>query len=152
MSHLDEQGQARMVDVGGKTPTDRVAVAESFVALEEGTRAAFFGGHLPKGDAVAVARVAAIQAVKQTSALIPLCHPLDISSVTVDIGEAGDGVRIVVTVSTTGRTGVEMEALTGAAVGALTVYDMVKGIERGAVIGPVQLLSKTGGVRGDWAR
>ena len=152
LTHLDETGSARMVDVGAKAPSDRQAVAEAVVILSKSTRAALFEGSLPKGDATAVARVAAIQAAKRTADLIPLCHPLALSSVTVEIEEIDVGARLVVTVATTDRTGVEMEALTGASVGALTIYDMVKGIERGAEIGPVRLLRKSGGASGEWQR
>jgi len=152
LTHLDETGSARMVDVGGKAPSDRQAVAEAVVILTKSTRAALFEGSLPKGDATAVARVAAIQAAKRTADLIPLCHPLALSSVTVEIEEIEVGARLVVTVATTDRTGVEMEALTGASIGALTIYDMVKGIERGAEIGPVRLLRKSGGASGKWER
>jgi cyclic pyranopterin phosphate synthase len=152
LTHLDETGSARMVDVGAKAPSDRQAVAEAVVILSKSTRAALFEGSLPKGDATAVARVAAIQAAKRTADLIPLCHPLALSSVTVEIEEIDVGARLVVTVATTDRTGVEMEALTGASVGALTIYDMVKGIERGAEIGPVRLLRKSGGASGEWER
>lgn len=113
---------------------------------------ALMDGSLPKGDAAAVARVAAIQAAKRTADLIPLCHPLRLSAVEVAIEEVESGVRLTVTVRTTDRTGVEMEALTGASVGALTIYDMVKGIERGAEIGPVRLLRKSGGASGKWER
>lgn len=141
-----------MVDVGGKPTTDRQATAEAFVALKDATRAALFSASLPKGDAAAVARVAAIQAAKRTSDLIPLCHPLSLSAVSVDVEEVASGARVVVTVRTTGRTGVEMEALTGAAVGALTIYDMVKAVQRGAEIGPVRLLAKSGGSSGEWER
>ncbi len=152
LTHLDETGSARMVDVGAKAPSDRQAVAEAVVILSKSTRAALFEGSLPKGDATAVARVAAIQAAKRTADLIPLCHPLALSSITVEIEEVDVGARLVVTVTTTDRTGVEMEALTGASVGALTIYDMVKGIERGAEIGPVRLLRKSGGASGEWKR
>ncbi len=152
LSHLDERGDARMVDVGAKTTTDREAVAEAVVVLSEATLRALMDGSLPKGDAAAVARVAAIQAAKRTADLIPLCHPLRLSAVEVAIEEVESGVRLTVTVRTTDRTGVEMEALTGASVGALTIYDMVKGIERGAEIGPVRLLRKSGGASGKWER
>lgn len=141
-----------MVDVGGKERTDREAVAEAVVTLTEGTRRALFDGALPKGDAVAVARVAAIQAAKRSADLIPLCHPLALSAVEVAIEAIESGARVVATVRTTDRTGVEMEALTAASVGALTIYDMVKGIERGAEIGPVRLLAKSGGRSGEWTR
>ena len=152
LSHLDERGNARMVDVGAKTTTDREAVAEAVVVLSEPTLRALMDGSLPKGDAAAVARVAAIQAAKRTADLIPLCHPLRLSAVEVAIEEVESGVRLTVTVRTTDQTGVEMEALTGASVGALTIYDMVKGIERGAEIGPVRLLRKSGGASGKWER
>ncbi len=152
LSHLDERGNARMVDVGAKATTDREAVAEAVVVLSEATLRALMDGSLPKGDAAAVARVAAIQAAKRTADLIPLCHPLPLSAVEVDIEEIEVGIRLTVTVRTTDRTGVEMEALTGASVGALTIYDMVKGLERGAEIGPVRLLRKSGGASGIWER
>lgn len=152
LSHLDERGNARMVDVGAKASTDREAVAEAVVVLSEATLRALMDGSLPKGDAVAVARVAAIQAVKRTADLIPLCHPLLLSAVEVDIEQIDSGVRLTVTVRTTDRTGVEMEALTGVSVGALTIYDMVKGLERGVEIGPVRLLRKSGGASGTWER
>ncbi len=152
LTHLDEHGNARMVDVGAKASTDREAVAEAFVILSEPTRIALFDGTLPKGDAIAVARVAAIQAAKRTAELIPLCHPLALSAVEVGIDQVDVGVRLVVTVRTTDRTGVEMEAVTGASVGALTLYDMVKGLERGAEIGPIRLLRKSGGASGRWER
>ncbi|MCJ7726520.1 MAG: cyclic pyranopterin monophosphate synthase MoaC [Acidimicrobiia bacterium] len=152
LTHLDDEGRARMVDVGGKPPTDRQATAEALILLEPATRKALFSGGLPKGDARAVARVAAIQGVKRTSDLVPLCHPIPLTGVDVDISETPDGARIEVTVRTTAPTGVEMEAMTGAALGAITIYDMVKGIDRGAQIGPVRLLAKSGGKSGVWTR
>jgi len=152
LSHFDDSGAARMVDVGAKAVTDREAVAEAVVRLSTETRALLFGGELPKGDAVAVARVAAIQAAKRTADLIPLCHPLPLSAVDVEIAEQEEGVRITATVRTTGRTGVEMEALTAASVGALAIYDMVKGVERGATVEHIRLLSKRGGSSGEWSR
>ncbi|MCB2224451.1 MAG: cyclic pyranopterin monophosphate synthase MoaC [Actinobacteria bacterium] len=152
LSHLDDEGRARMVDVGGKPATDRAATAEAVVALAPPTKAALFEGSLPKGDARAVARVAAIQAVKRTSDLVPLCHPIPLTGVDVEVTEVDEGARIEVTVRTTAPTGVEMEAMTGAALGAITIYDMVKGIDRGAVIGPVRLLAKSGGRSGAWER
>lgn len=152
LPHLDDSGDARMVDVGDKEPTRRKAVAEAHVALSPTALAAFTDGTLPKGDAAAVARVAAVMAVKRTPELVPLCHPLSVSSVDVDVEPTDSGVRVQVTVTTTDRTGVEMEALTGAAVGALTVYDMTKALDRGAEIGPVRLLHKSGGKSGTWER
>ena len=152
LTHLDREGNAHMVDVGSKEVTDRRAVAEATVLLGAATRKALFAGDLPKGDAAALARVAAIQAAKRTSELIPLCHPLPLSSVAVSIEQIESGARVTVTVTTSARTGVEMEAMTAAAVAALTIYDMVKGLERGAEIGPVRLLHKFGGASGEWAR
>ena len=152
LSHLDESGAARMIDVGAKPSTARVAVAEALVEMSTAVRDRFADGDLPKGDAAAVARVAAIQATKKTADLIPLCHPLSIDGVDVRIEPIETGIRIEVSVRTHGPTGVEMEALSGAAVGALTVYDMVKGLERAVRIGPVQLLEKRGGKSGDWTR
>jgi len=152
LTHIDEQGRARMVDVGGKPTTEREAVAETFVTMSHDTRALLIEGTLPKGDAIGVARIAAIQAAKRTADLIPLCHPLPLSAIDVAIEPVDSGVRLAVTVRTTDRTGVEMEALTGASVGALTIYDMVKGVERGAEIGPTRLVSKRGGSSGEWSR
>ena len=152
LTHLDDTGAARMVDVGGKEATRREATAEAVVAMSDETRTALFGGELPKGDAIAVARVAAIMGAKRTSELVPLCHPLAISSVDVTVEEVPEGARLEVTVTTTGPTGVEMEAMTGAAVGAVTIYDMVKGIERGVEIASVRLLAKSGGRSGEWRR
>lgn len=152
LSHVDDEGRARMIDVGGKPATDRQATAEAFVTLSGATRRALFSGDLPKGEARAVARVAAIQAVKRTADLIPLCHPIPVTGVDVDVAEVPDGARIEVTVRTTAPTGVEMEAMTGAAIGAVTIYDMVKGLDRGAEIGPIRLLTKSGGRSGEWAR
>jgi cyclic pyranopterin phosphate synthase len=141
-----------MVDVGDKAATRRRAVAEAFLSMSEDTRAALFGGELVKGDALAVARVAGIQAAKRTSDLIPLCHPLALTHAAVDIEQSEDGARVSVRVETTGPTGVEMEALTAASVTALSLYDMVKSMERGVEIGPVRLLEKSGGRSGRWQR
>ena len=152
LTHLDDQGNARMVDVSAKAATKREAVAEAVVAMSPHTTEALFGGTLPKGDAVAVARVAAIQAAKRTADLIPLCHPLPLSAVAVAIERTATGARITVTAATTAQTGVEMEAMTAAAVGAVTLYDMVKGVERGVEIGPVRRLRKSGGKSGEWQR
>jgi cyclic pyranopterin phosphate synthase len=151
-SHLDDEGRAHMVDVGGKDVTDRVAVAEAVVSMAPATADALFGGDLPKGDAISVTRIAAIMGAKQTPDLIPLCHPLDLSSVGVEIVRVEAGARIEVTCRTSGRTGVEMEAMTGAAIGGLTLYDMIKGVDRAAEVGPVRLLSKSGGKSGEWSR
>jgi cyclic pyranopterin phosphate synthase len=152
LTHLDERGDARMVDVGAKPDTRRRAVAEGLILLGEATRRAVFERSLPKGDAAAVARVAAIQAAKRTSDLVPLCHPLQLTAIDVDVEEVPEGARIVVTVETTGPTGVEMEALTGVSVGLLTLYDMIKSIERGAQIQSIRLVEKSGGASGKWSR
>lgn len=150
--HIDEQGRARMVDVGEKAVTTRVAVAEAVVILSQEMVERFFSGDLPKGDAAAVARVAGIMAAKKTPELIPLCHPIAINSVEIDLEPTGQGVRVLAKVSTDGRTGVEMEALTAASVSALAIYDMVKGTERHAEISTVRLLRKSGGRSGLWER
>jgi cyclic pyranopterin phosphate synthase len=151
-THLTEDGDVHMVDVGAKPETDRVATAEATVHLAPDTADALFGGSLPKGDALATVRIAAIAGTKRTPDLIPLCHPIALTSVEVAVERTAVGARIEVTARTTGRTGVEMEAMTGASVGALTLYDMVKGIDRGAEIGPVRLLAKSGGRSGEWRR
>ena len=150
LTHLDERGQARMVDIGDKAVSDRRAVAEALVLMSEETLDKLFEGKLPKGDALGTARLAGIMGAKKTSDLIPLCHPLSIDAITVEIERIAGGARIETSVRTTDRTGVEMEALTAASVAALTVYDMVKGVERGTQIGAIRLLEKSGGKSGDW--
>jgi cyclic pyranopterin phosphate synthase len=154
LTHLDEAGHARMVDVGAKPATERRAVARAVVRVSAQTARAVAAGDAPKGDVLGVARIAGIQAAKRTSELIPLCHPLALSFVGVsgeiDV-EAGE-ITLLAEARTTGPTGVEMEALTAASVAALTVYDMVKGIQRGAEIGSVVLLEKSGGRSGTWRR
>ncbi len=152
LTHVDEAGAARMVDVGGKAETRRTAVAECFVRMAPDTVKAIREATLAKGDALAVARVAGILAAKRTPELIPLCHPLPITAVAVEfeVGEAG--VRVEATARVTGQTGVEMEALTAAAVAGLTLIDMVKGVEKGVSLESVRLLSKTGGRSGEWRR
>jgi cyclic pyranopterin phosphate synthase len=154
LTHLDRDGQARMVDVGDKAPTDRRAVARAIVRVGLETARVVQAGDTPKGDVLGVARIAGIQAAKRTSELIPLCHPLALSFVGVEGSidlERGE-IELVAEARTTGPTGVEMEALTAASVAALTVYDMVKGIERGAEIASVTLLEKSGGRSGVWRR
>ena len=150
MTHLDERGQARMVDVGGKPATARSATATGRIRMSPGTLAAIRDGSAPKGDVLAAARIAAIMAAKKTGELIPLCHPLALEAVTVDFAFEDDGVRVTVRASLTGRTGVEMEALTAASLALLTIYDMGKAIEKGMVIDEIRLLEKTGGKSGDW--
>jgi cyclic pyranopterin phosphate synthase len=152
LTHLDDRGRARMIDVGGKDVTDREATAEAVVVMMDTTKQALFSAGLPKGDAPAVARIAAIAGAKRTSDLVPLCHPIPLTAVEVDVEPVERGARVIVTVRTSGRTGVEMEAMTGAALGAVTLYDMIKGLDRGAEIGPVRLLSKSGGRSGEWRR
>jgi len=152
LSHMDEAGNVRMVDVGAKAATARRAVAEATVLMDRATRERLFADDLPKGDAVATVRIAAIQGAKRTSSLIPLCHPLPIESVSVNIEPTPDGAVITVTATVTAKTGVEMEAMTGAAVGAVALYDMIKGVDRGSQIGAVRLLEKSGGRSGEWRR
>ena len=152
MTHVDERGAARMVDVSAKDVTLREATADCFVRMAPATIAAIRSNSLKKGDALQVARIAAIMATKRTPELIPLCHPLPISGVDVDLDVTDDGVRVEVTVRVTGTTGVEIEALTAAAVAGVTLIDMVKSMERGVVIERVQLLHKAGGRSGEWRR
>ena len=151
LSHLDDAGRARMVDVGAKQVTDRRAVARAVVRMTAETAAAVRSGDAPKGDVVSTARIAGIQAAKRTAELIPLCHPLPLTFVDVRIEVADDLVEIESEARTSARTGVEMEALTAASVAALTVYDMVKGLERGVEIAELALVEKSGG-RHDWRR
>ncbi len=152
MNHLTEDGSVHMVDIGSKDSTHRVATAVADVILAEATTELLFGSDLPKGDALATVRIAAIQATKRTPELIPLCHPLQITGVDVVVDRTPDGASITVSVKVDGKTGVEMEAMTGAAVGALALYDMVKGIDRSAEIRSVRLLEKRGGASGEWVR
>ena len=152
LTHVDESGAARMVDVSGKDVTARVAVATGRVLLSAAVVDLLRGEGVPKGDALGVARVAGIMAAKRTPDLVPLCHPLAISGVTVDLEVADDGVGITATVRTSDRTGVEMEALTAVSVAALTVVDMVKAVDKAAVITDISVQSKTGGKSGDWTR
>jgi cyclic pyranopterin phosphate synthase len=151
LTHLDERGAARMVDVGAKDVTERTAVATGTVLLAPATAALLADGALPKGDAIALARVAGIQAAKRTPELIPLCHQIALTGVEVDLAVDRDQgvVTITATVRARDRTGVEMEALTAVSVAALTVYDLVKAVQRDAVITDVRLVRKTGGRSGD---
>jgi cyclic pyranopterin monophosphate synthase len=152
LTHLDESGAARMVDVSGKQVTRRRAVARAFVRMSADTAAAVAAGDAPKGDVLGVARIAGIQAAKRTGELIPLCHPLGLDHVDVRAAVVDGGVAIEAEASVEGRTGVEMEAMTAASVAALTIYDMVKGIERGVRIESIELVAKSGGRSGDWRR
>jgi cyclic pyranopterin phosphate synthase len=154
LSHLTSSGEVHMVDVADRPLTQREAVAEGFIRMEPAVLALVLEGRAAKGDVLAVARVAAIQAAKRTWELIPLCHPIALSGVGVVIEAAADGsgLRLQASARTTGATGVEMEALTAVQVGLLTLYDMVKSADPAMTIGPVRLLSKSGGRNGDWRR
>jgi cyclic pyranopterin monophosphate synthase len=153
LTHINEHGDAHMVDVGGKTETERSATAEGFVRMQPETLALIRSGAAKKGDVLATARIAGIMAAKQTSSLIPLCHPLMLTKVTVEIEEISSlpGLRVEATAKLTGKTGVEMEALTAASVACLTIYDMVKAAEKSMEIGPIRLLHKSGGKSGDYS-
>jgi len=151
-THLDDAGDARMVDVAAKDITDRRATARAFVRVGPEVIEMLRGSGVPKGDALAVARIAAIAGTKRTPDLIPLCHPIAVHGVDVDVVVEDEGVRLTVTVRTADRTGVEMEALTGASVGALAMIDMVKGVDRSAMIDEVVLLEKSGGRSGHYLR
>ncbi len=150
LSHLDEAGNAHMVDVGDKAVTRREAVATGHISMSAEAIAAIRNGSAPKGDVIAAARIAGIMAAKRTSELIPLCHPLALDSVTIDFELLTDGVGVKATASLSGKTGIEMEALTAASISLLTIYDMVKSVDKAMVIDAVKLASKTGGKSGDW--
>ncbi|MDA1279853.1 MAG: cyclic pyranopterin monophosphate synthase MoaC [Chloroflexi bacterium] len=153
LSHLDESGKARMVDVGSKSETRRVATAGCDIHMEQSTLDLIKSGGFEKGDVLGVARVAGVMAAKKTSELIPLCHPLSLDQVTVEFSdlESGVGLSLVSSARTTGKTGVEMEALTAASIAALTVYDMCKSVDRAIRIDNLRLLSKSGGKSGDFS-
>jgi cyclic pyranopterin monophosphate synthase len=150
LTHLDASGAAHMVDVSAKAATLREAVAEGRISMSPDALAAIKDGTAKKGDVLATARIAGIMAAKKTSDLIPLCHPLALSKVSVDFMFEDQGIRATATARLTGQTGVEMEALTAASVALLTIYDMAKAVDKSMVIGGVRLLSKTGGKSGDW--
>ncbi|WP_165045060.1 MULTISPECIES: cyclic pyranopterin monophosphate synthase MoaC [unclassified Adlercreutzia] len=160
LTHIDEKGDVRMVDVSQKADTERVAVAEGFISMQPETLEMIAGGTAKKGDVLACARVAGVMAAKQTSSLIPMCHPLNITKAKVECspvfaGERADGcvgIHITTTCGVTGKTGIEMEALTAASVACLTVYDMCKAVDRGMEITDVRLLKKDGGKTGLWLR
>jgi cyclic pyranopterin phosphate synthase len=152
LTHIDAAGHARMVDVTDKPVTDRAATARGRVVMAPATLALIAGGAAKKGDVLGTARLAGIMAAKRTSELIPLCHPLPLSSVTLELAPAADGIEIAATVRTTGRTGVEMEALTAVSVAALTIYDMCKAVDRAMRIESVRLVRKSGGASGDFAQ
>lgn len=152
LTHISANGEAHMVDVGGKAETVREATAEGFVRMLPETLALIRSGNGKKGDVIGTARLAGIMAAKQTANLIPLCHPLMLTKVSVEITEDADlpGVRVTATAKLTGKTGVEMEALTAVSVACLTIYDMAKAADKGMEIGGIQLLAKSGGKSGDW--
>jgi len=150
LTHLDDQGAARMVDVGGKAETAREAVASGRISMTAEAARAIRDGAVAKGDVLAVARVAGIMAAKKTADLIPLCHPLPLSRVTLDLAPDDSGVTVTATCATDARTGVEMEALTATSVALLTLYDMAKALDKRMVIGEIRLLRKTGGKSGDF--
>ena len=152
LSHIDETGAAHMVDVGGKDDTERLASASGTIAMKPETLAMIMSGQAKKGDVLATARIAGIMAAKKTSDLIPLCHPLALTQVTVDIAEdkALPGLAVTATAKLKGKTGVEMEALTACSVALLTIYDMAKAVDRGMVIGDIRVTEKSGGKSGHW--
>jgi cyclic pyranopterin phosphate synthase len=150
LTHLDSDGNARMVDVGGKAETRRVAIAAGRIRMSPTALAAIRDGDVPKGDVLAAARIAGIMGAKKTAELIPLCHALALDAVTVDFAFEADGVRATATASLSGRTGVEMEAMTAVSVALLTIYDMAKAVDKAMVIEEVRLLEKRGGKSGDW--
>ena len=150
LTHLDEEGSARMVDVGAKAVTAREAVAQGRITMTRDAAAAIRAGSVQKGDVLAVARVAGIMAAKKTSDLIPLCHPLPLSKVEIDLVLDEEGVTATATAAMAGQTGVEMEALTAVSVTLLTVYDMAKALDKRMTIGDIRLIAKTGGNSGDW--
>lgn len=150
LTHLDDAGAAQMVDVGAKATTSREAVAEGRISMSAEALSAIRDGTAKKGDVLAVARVAGIMAAKKTSDLIPLCHPIALSSATVEFDFEDEGIRVTATARTSGQTGVEMEALTAASVALLTLYDMAKALDKGMIMSGIRLLAKSGGRSGDW--
>jgi cyclic pyranopterin phosphate synthase len=150
LTHLDDRGQARMVDIGGKAESARKAVATGRIRMSAEALVAVREGSGPKGDVLAAARIAGIMGAKKTAELIPLCHPLALDAVTVEFDFEDDAVRATATASLTGRTGVEMEAMTATSIALLTIYDMAKALDKAMVIGEVRLLAKSGGKSGEW--
>jgi cyclic pyranopterin phosphate synthase len=150
LTHLDDKGAARMVDISAKAATRREAVAEGFITIADAALAAIGNQAVAKGDVLAVARIAGIMASKRTADLVPLCHPLPIDAVSVDLAIEATGIRATATVATTHGTGVEMEALTAVSVALLTIYDMAKAMDRGMTISAIRLLRKSGGRSGEW--
>ncbi len=160
LTHIDEKGDVRMVDVSSKPDTERIAIAEGFIAMHQETLDLIVGGQAAKGDVLACARVAGVMGAKQTSSLIPMCHPLNITKAKIELraveaGERADGkvgIHVLSTCGVTGKTGIEMEALTGASIACLTIYDMCKAVDRGMEIMDIRLLKKDGGKSGLWMR
>jgi cyclic pyranopterin phosphate synthase len=150
LTHLDESGAARMVDVGAKPATARRAVASGRITMTAEALAAIREGNAPKGDVLGTARIAGIMAAKRTGELIPLCHPLGLEAVTIDFAYEEGAIRVTATAALTGKTGVEMEAMTATSIALLTIYDMAKAIDKGMVIGEVRLIAKSGGKSGEW--
>ena len=150
LTHLDAQGKARMVDIGSKAATQRLAIASGRIRMSAQALAAIRAGDVPKGDVLAAARIAGIMAAKRTAELIPLCHPLALDTVGVDFSFEDGALRVLATAALTGKTGVEMEALTAASVALLTIYDMAKALDKGMVIEDLRLNEKRGGKSGDW--
>ena len=150
LTHLDDSGAARMVDVGGKAETQRRAVASGRITMSAEALEAIRDVNAPKGDVLAAARIAGIMAAKRTGELIPLCHPLGLEAVTVDFAFEENAICATATASLTGKTGVEMEAMTAVSIALLTIYDMAKAVDKGMVIGEVRLIAKTGGKSGEW--
>jgi cyclic pyranopterin monophosphate synthase len=153
LTHFDSEGQAHMVDIGGKNDTERVAIATGSIRMTPSTLQLILEGNAKKGDVLGVARIAGIQASKRTSELIPLCHPINLSKVSIEfsIDEKSCAVHCTTTAQCTGKTGVEMEALISTSVALLTIYDMVKSAEKGMIISEIKLLEKQGGKSGDWS-
>lgn len=150
LTHIDASGTARMVDVGAKAETARTAVASGFIRIEASALERIRAGDAPKGDVLGTARIAGIMAAKRTSDIIPMCHPLMLDAVNLDFDYAEDGIQVVATASLTGKTGVEMEAMTAVSAALLTIYDMAKALDKGMVIERICLIAKSGGKSGDW--
>ena len=152
ITHLNDEGQAHMVDISKKRLTFRKSTASGFVKLKKETIKTIRSNKLPKGDILSIARIAGIMAAKKTSEIIPLCHPIALSSVTIDLNITDKGIEVITTVSNQGKTGVEMEALTATSICCLTIYDMTKSLDRSAEISSIKLISKSGGKSGNWKR
>ena len=150
LSHVEAQGEAHMVDVGAKAETRRVAVASGRIAMSATALEALRAGNAPKGDVLGTARIAGIMAAKKTAELIPMCHPLPIDAVNLDFAFEDDAIRATATVSLTGKTGVEMEAITAVSIALVTIYDMAKAVDKGMVIGAIRLVEQIGGKSGHW--